>query len=172
MVVVDGAQARRTSGSTCARRTWTSTSAPPMSSTVQQGSGCSSESGRRSEAMPPWQGGGGMIAEVHVDRSTYAMPPERFEAGTPPIAEVVGLGATLDYIGEMGLGLPRGLQQKLAAEALQQLSEVPGVRVLGADADRVRVISFVLDGIHPHDVGTILDAHGIAVRAGHHCCSR
>jgi cysteine desulfurase/selenocysteine lyase len=122
------------------------------------------------EAMPPWQGGGGMIAEVHVDRSTYAMPPERFEAGTPPIAEVVGLGATLDYIAKWDWDSLVAYEQKLAAEALQQLSEVPGVRVLGADADRVSVISFVLDGIHPHDVGTILDTHGIAVRAGHHCC--
>jgi cysteine desulfurase/selenocysteine lyase len=122
------------------------------------------------EAMPPWQGGGGMIAEVHVDRSTYAMPPERFEAGTPPIAEVVGLGATLDYISNWDWDSLVAYEQKLAAEALQQLAEVPGVRVLGADADRVSVISFVLDGIHPHDVGTILDTHGIAVRAGHHCC--
>lgn len=122
------------------------------------------------EAMPPWQGGGGMIAEVHVDRSTYAMPPERFEAGTPPIAEVVGLGATLDYITKWDWDSLVAYEQRLAAEALQQLSEVPGVRVLGADADRVSVISFVLDGIHPHDVGTILDTHGIAVRAGHHCC--
>jgi cysteine desulfurase/selenocysteine lyase len=122
------------------------------------------------EAMPPWQGGGGMIAEVHVDRSTYAMPPERFEAGTPPIAEVVGLGATLDYLMKWDWDALVAYEQDLAAEALQRLAEVPGVRVLGADADRVSVISFVLEGIHPHDVGTILDTHGIAVRAGHHCC--
>ena len=122
------------------------------------------------EAMPPWQGGGGMIAEVHVDRSTYAMPPERFEAGTPPIAEVVGLGATLDYLMKWDWESLVAYEQNLAAEALQRLAQVPGVRVLGADADRVSVISFVLEGIHPHDVGTILDTHGIAVRAGHHCC--
>jgi cysteine desulfurase/selenocysteine lyase len=122
------------------------------------------------EAMPPWQGGGGMIAEVHVDRSTYAMPPERFEAGTPPIAEVVGFGATLDYISNWDWDSLVAYEQKLAAEALQQLAGVPGVRVLGADADRVSVISFVVEGVHPHDVGTILDTHGIAVRAGHHCC--
>jgi cysteine desulfurase/selenocysteine lyase len=122
------------------------------------------------EAMPPWQGGGGMIAEVHVDRSTYAMPPERFEAGTPAIAEVVGLGATLDYVTRWDWESLVAYEQTLAAEALQQLADVPGVRVLGADADRVSVISFVLEGIHPHDVGTILDSHGIAVRAGHHCC--
>jgi cysteine desulfurase/selenocysteine lyase len=122
------------------------------------------------EAMPPWQGGGGMIAEVHVDRSTYAMPPERFEAGTPAIAEVVGLGATLDYVTRWDWESLVAYEQTLAAEALQRLAEVPGIRVLGADADRVSVISFVLEGIHPHDVGTILDTHGIAVRAGHHCC--
>jgi cysteine desulfurase/selenocysteine lyase len=82
----------------------------------------------------------------------------------------VGLGATLDYISNWDWDSLVAYEQKLAAEALQQLAEVPGVRVLGADADRVSVISFVLDGIHPHDVGTILDTHGIAVRAGHHCC--
>ncbi len=122
------------------------------------------------EAMPPWQGGGGMIAEVHVDRSTYALPPERFEAGTPPIAEVTALGATLDYLLRWNWDALVAYEQDLAALAVRRLGEVPGVRVLAADADRVSVISFVLDGVHPHDVGTILDSHGIAVRAGHHCC--
>ncbi|MGH7561404.1 MAG: aminotransferase class V-fold PLP-dependent enzyme [Gemmatimonadales bacterium] len=121
------------------------------------------------DAMPPWQGGGGMIAEVRVDRSTYAKPPERFEAGTPPIAEVVGLGTTLEYVSRWDWEALVAYEQDLAAEALHRLSGVPGVRVLGADADRVSVLSFVVDGVHPHDVGTILDTHGIAVRAGHHC---
>jgi cysteine desulfurase/selenocysteine lyase len=127
--------------------------------------------GRRAllEAMPPWQGGGGMIREVRIEGSTYAPPPERFEAGTPPIAEVVGLGAALDYVGAWDWEALVGYEQGLVAEATQRIGAVPGVRLLGEDADRVSVISFVLDGVHPHDAGTVLDTLGIAVRAGHHC---
>ena len=121
------------------------------------------------DAMPPWQGGGGMIREVHIDRSTYAPPPERFEAGTPPIAEVVGLGATLDYVSAWDWGALVAYEQELVAEATRKLAEVPGLRILGEGADRVSVLSFVLEGIHPHDAGTVLDTLGIAVRAGHHC---
>ncbi len=121
------------------------------------------------EAMPPWQGGGGMIHEVQIDRSTYAPPPERFEAGTPPIAEVVGLGAALDYIMAWDWDALVGYEQALIAEATGRLAEAAGVRVLGEGADRVSVLSFVIDGVHPHDAGTVLDTLGIAVRAGHHC---
>ena len=121
------------------------------------------------EGMPPWQGGGGMIREVHIDRSTYALPPERFEAGTPPIAEVIGLGATLDYVSAWDWNGLVAYEQELVAEAAKKLAEVPGLRILGEGADRVSVLSFVLDGIHPHDAGTVLDTLGIAVRAGHHC---
>jgi cysteine desulfurase/selenocysteine lyase len=121
------------------------------------------------EAMPPWQGGGGMIREVQIDRSTYAAPPERFEAGTPPIAEVVGLGAALDYVSEWDWDALVGYEQELAAEAASALAGVPGLRIMGEGADRVSVLSFTLEGIHPHDAGTVLDTLGIAVRAGHHC---
>ncbi|HEX7025252.1 MAG TPA: cysteine desulfurase, partial [Gemmatimonadales bacterium] len=121
------------------------------------------------EEMPPWQGGGGMIREVQIDRSTYAPPPERFEAGTPPIAEVVGLGAALDYVGAWDWESLVAYEQELVAEAARRISGVPGVRILGEGADRVSVLSFVMEGIHPHDAGTVLDTLGIAVRAGHHC---
>ena len=121
------------------------------------------------EAMPPWQGGGGMIREVHIDRSTYAPPPERFEAGTPPIAEVIGLGAALEYLSTWDWDALVGYEQELVAEASRKLALVPGLRMFGEGADRVSVLSFVLEGIHPHDAGTVLDTLGIAVRAGHHC---
>ncbi len=121
------------------------------------------------ESMPPWQGGGGMIREVLIDRSSYAPPPERFEAGTPPIAEVVGLGAAIDYVMAWDWESLVAYEQGLVAEATQRLAEIPGLKILGEGADRVSVLSFVLDGIHPHDAGTVLDTRGIAVRAGHHC---
>ncbi|NOT06627.1 MAG: cysteine desulfurase [Gemmatimonadales bacterium] len=122
------------------------------------------------EQMPPWQGGGGMIRDVRIDRSTFAPPPERFEAGTPPIAEVVGLGAAIEYVMQWDWEALVGYEQDLVAEAAQRLAKVPGVRILGEGADRVSVLSFVMEGIHPHDAGTVLDTLGIAVRAGHHCC--
>jgi cysteine desulfurase / selenocysteine lyase len=127
--------------------------------------------GRQSllEAMPPWQGGGGMIREVQIERSSYAPPPERFEAGTPPIAEVVGLGAALDYVSRWDWEALVAYEQDLVAEAARKLGAVSGLRLLGEGADRVSVLSLVLDGIHPHDAGTVLDTLGIAVRAGHHC---
>lgn len=121
------------------------------------------------EGMPPWQGGGGMIREVHIERSSYAAPPERFEAGTPPIAEVVGLGAALDYVMHWDWEALVAYEQGLVAEASRQIGEIPGVRIMGEGADRVSVLSFMLEGIHPHDAGTVLDTLGIAVRAGHHC---
>ena len=121
------------------------------------------------EAMPPWQGGGGMIREVQIERSTYAPPPERFEAGTPPIAEVVGLGATLEYLLGWDWESLVAYEQDLVAEAARKLAALPGCKVLGEGADRVSVLSVVLEGIHPHDAGTVLDTLGIAVRAGHHC---
>lgn len=121
------------------------------------------------EAMPPWQGGGGMIREVQIEHSTFAPPPERFEAGTPPIAEVVGMGAALEYVIQWDWEALVAYEQDLVAEAGRKLATVPGLRILGEGADRVSVLSMVLDGIHPHDAGTVLDTLGIAVRAGHHC---
>lgn len=121
------------------------------------------------EAMPPWQGGGGMIREVQIERSTWASPPERFEAGTPPVAEAVGLGAAIEYIMGWDWDALVGYEQELIAEASQKLQTVPGVSILGEGADRVSVLSMAIEGVHPHDAGTILDTRGIAVRAGHHC---
>jgi cysteine desulfurase/selenocysteine lyase len=127
--------------------------------------------GRRAllERMPPWQGGGGMIQSVTFEETTYAPIPARFEAGTPPIAQVVGFGAALAYLGVLDRRQVEAHEADLVAYATERISRLPRARVFGAATDRVSVVSFVLDGIHPHDVGTILDLHGVAVRASHHC---
>lgn len=127
--------------------------------------------GRRAllEAMPPWQGGGGMIASVEIERSTYAAPPARFEAGTPPIAEVLGLGAAVRYLEGWDRAAALAWEDELLGLALDGLDAIPGVRIQGARSGRVGVLSFTVEGVHPHDVGTALDALGVAVRAGHHC---
>lgn len=121
------------------------------------------------ERMPPWQAGGNMIATVGLLRSSFAAPPARFEAGTPPIAEVIGLGAAIDYVGAIGLEAIGRWEDSLLAEATEQLRRLPGVRLLGAPRNRVAVLPFVVDGVHPHDVSAVLDDEGVAVRAGHHC---
>ncbi|HEY8022253.1 MAG TPA: cysteine desulfurase [Thermoanaerobaculia bacterium] len=121
------------------------------------------------EAMPPWQGGGGMIAKVSFAGTTYAPPPQRFEAGTPAIAEAVGLASALDYVSGLGLERIAAWEGELLARATALLAEIPGVRIVGTARDKAAVLSFVVDGVHPHDVGTLLDGSGIAVRAGHHC---
>ncbi len=121
------------------------------------------------ERMPPWQGGGSMIASVGLSRSTYAPPPARFEAGTPPIAEVIGLGAAIDYIEGIGLEAIGAWEHRLLQRALEVVGDAPGVRLMGSPAHRASVLSFVVDGVHPHDVAAVLDDEGIAVRAGHHC---
>jgi cysteine desulfurase / selenocysteine lyase len=134
--------------------------------------------GRREllEALPPFLGGGEMIETVAMERSTYAPPPHKFEAGTMPIAEAAGLSAAIDYLREVGLEEIHTYEHELLDYALSQLREVEGLRLLGpAEAtDRGGALSFTLDGldgreIHPHDVSQVLDAHGVAVRAGHHC---
>ena len=121
------------------------------------------------EAMPPWQGGGGMIGSVTFERTTYAPVPGRFEAGTPPIAQVVGLGAALGYLGRLDREAVAAHEHDLLAYATTGVSGVSGVRVVGTAREKISVLSFIMDGVHPHDVGTVLDAEGIAVRAGHHC---
>jgi cysteine desulfurase/selenocysteine lyase len=123
------------------------------------------------EEMPPFLGGGEMIETVWIDHSTYAAPPHKFEAGTMPIAEAVGLGAAIDYLGEVGLGEVRAHEHGLISHALRSLGEIEGVRILGPaePVDRGAAISFTVDGVHPHDVSQVLDESGIAVRAGHHC---
>jgi cysteine desulfurase / selenocysteine lyase len=119
--------------------------------------------------MPPYQGGGDMIETVGIERSTYAPLPAKFEAGTPNIAGVVGLGAALGWIEATGRDRIGAHEHALLAYARERLAEMEGVRVVGTPAECAGVVSFVMDGVHPHDIGTILDADGIAIRAGHHC---
>jgi cysteine desulfurase/selenocysteine lyase len=127
--------------------------------------------GRRAllEAMPPWQSGGDMIASVSFERSTWAELPYKFEAGTPNIAGGIALGAALAWVESHGLAAIAVHEQDLLAYGTRLLSEIPGLRLVGTAAHKAGVLSFVLDGVHPHDVGTILDYEGIAVRTGHHC---
>jgi cysteine desulfurase/selenocysteine lyase len=123
------------------------------------------------EAMPPFLGGGSMIETVTLAGSTYLPPPARFEAGTPPIAEVIGLGAAVDYLSGIGMAAIAGHERQVTAYALEALATVPDVRVIGPNdlADRAGTISLTVEGVHPHDVGQILDAEGVEVRVGHHC---
>jgi cysteine desulfurase / selenocysteine lyase len=121
------------------------------------------------DGMPPWQTGGDMIEQVTLERTTWAAPPARFEAGTPPIAEVIGLAAAIDYVESVGLGAIGIWESELLARATELIGALPGVRLVGTARKKAGVLSFVLEGIHPHDVGTVLDDEGVAVRAGHHC---
>jgi cysteine desulfurase / selenocysteine lyase len=128
--------------------------------------------GRREllEAMPPFMGGGDMIRSVSTTGTTYAELPQKFEAGTQAIAEVIGLGAAIDYVTGVGLDRIRAHEQRLVEYALEALSEIEGLRSFGPPVERrAGVISFTVEGIHPHDLATILDRHGVDVRAGHHC---
>lgn len=119
--------------------------------------------------MPPWHGGGDMVRDVTFEKTTYAEPPARFEAGTPNIAGAVGLGAAIEWLEAVGRERIAAHEQSLLAYATARLAEVPGLRIIGTAPDKAAVVSFVLEGIHPHDVGTVLDMHGVAVRTGHHC---
>lgn len=121
------------------------------------------------EAMPPYQGGGDMIKTVSFEKSTYAGLPHKFEAGTPSIADVIGLGAAIDYLNEIGMANIAAYEAKLLAYATQQAQQIKGLRIIGEAEDKGAILSFVLDKIHPHDIGTMLDSLGIAIRAGHHC---
>lgn len=121
------------------------------------------------DSMPPWQTGGGMIERVSFERSSFAPAPVRFEAGTPDIAGAVGLAAAVDYLRGVGLARIEQHEAALLAEAVMRLGEIPGLRIIGGGEQQTGVISFVLDGVHPHDVGAVLDAEGVAIRAGHHC---
>ncbi|MBM9402945.1 cysteine desulfurase [Gluconacetobacter azotocaptans] len=127
--------------------------------------------GRREllEAMPPFLGGGDMISTVRFEGSTWANVPHKFEAGTPAIIETIGLGAAISYIESIGFDAIAAHEAALTDHALRRLAEVPGLRVIGAPADRGGVISFTMDDVHPHDIATLLDRNGIAIRAGHHC---
>ena len=121
------------------------------------------------EGMPPWQGGGNMISDVTFERSTYQPPPGRFEAGTGSIADAVGLGAALDYVQRIGRENIAGHEHALMDYLLEGLRRIPGLRTIGAPTERAGVVSFVIDGYRPEDIGTALDKYGVAVRAGHHC---
>jgi cysteine desulfurase/selenocysteine lyase len=121
------------------------------------------------EEMPPWQGGGDMIETVRFDRTTYAAAPAKFEAGTPNIAGACGLTEALRYLQGLGLSRITRHEKELLAYATSRMSELKGVRIIGTSGRKAAVLSFVVEGVHPHDVGTLLDQHGIAVRAGHHC---
>jgi cysteine desulfurase/selenocysteine lyase len=121
------------------------------------------------EKMPPYQGGGDMIASVTFEKTTYNRLPFRFEAGTPNIAGVVGLGAAMDYLTEIGLDAISAYEEELLDYGTERLRSVPGLRIVGEARHKASVLSFVLDSVHPHDIGTILDQEGIAVRTGHHC---
>jgi len=123
----------------------------------------------RLAAMPPWQGGGDMIRTVAFERSTFAEPPQRFEAGTPNIAGAIGLAAAIDYVDRVGLARITAHEHALLEHASAAVGGIPGVRLVGTARDKAGILSFLVDGIHPHDLGTILDAEGVAIRAGHHC---
>ena len=121
------------------------------------------------EEMPPYQGGGDMIRSVTFEKTTYNSLPYKFEAGTPHIAGVIGLGAAVDYLSRIGLARAAAYERELLDYATERLRRIPDARIIGTAREKAGVLSFVLEGIHPHDVGTILDQEGIAVRAGHHC---
>jgi cysteine desulfurase/selenocysteine lyase len=121
------------------------------------------------EAMPPYQGGGDMISSVTFEKTTYNKLPYKFEAGTPDIAGVIGLGAALEWVADVGLDAIAAHEHDLLTYATEKVSAIPGVRVIGTAVEKAGVLSFVLEDIHPHDVGTILDQEGIAIRTGHHC---
>ena len=121
------------------------------------------------EAMPPWQGGGEMIRIVRFDQTTYNDLPHKFEAGTPDIAGAVGLGAAVDYLEQVNLAGAQPYEQGLLAYLSEQLASVKGVRLVGTAKHKAGVQSFVMEGVHPHDLGTIVDQEGVAIRTGHHC---
>ncbi len=123
------------------------------------------------EAMEPFEGGGEMITDVQLDHSTWAPVPHKFEAGTPPIVEAIGLGAAVDYLSKIGMASVRRHDMEISAYALDRLAELPGLRVLGPSNVERRggAISFTFGDVHPHDIATVLDQEGVAVRAGHHC---
>ncbi len=121
------------------------------------------------DAMPPYQGGGDMIKTVTFEKTTYADLPYKFEAGTPNIAGGIGLGAAFDYLNHLGLDQIAAYEHELLLYGTEALSQIPGLRIIGTAREKAAVLSFVIEGIHPHDIGTVLDRQGIAVRTGHHC---
>lgn len=121
------------------------------------------------EAMPPYQGGGEMIRQVSLYKTTYNDLPYKFEAGTPNIAGIIGLGSAVDYINDIGLAAIAAYEHRLLMYATELAEQQSDLRIIGTAAEKASILSFIIDGIHPHDIGTILDNEGIAIRAGHHC---
>ena len=121
------------------------------------------------ERMQPYKGGGDMILSVTFEKTTYNVIPQKFEAGTPPIAAAIGLGAAIDYLSAIGMGAIAAHEHDLLAYANEQLGDMPGVRIIGTAREKAAVLSFAIDGVHPHDVGTLLNQDGVAIRTGHHC---
>lgn len=121
------------------------------------------------DGMPPYQGGGEMISSVSFEKTTYAEPPAKFEAGTPNIAGAIGLGAAVDYVAGVGIERIAAHEYELLRYGTERLSSIEGLTLIGTAREKAGVISFVMDGVHPHDIGTVLDAQGIAIRTGHHC---
>jgi len=121
------------------------------------------------DEMPPWQGGGDMISSVTFEKTTYNKLPYKFEAGTPDIAGAIGLGAAIDYVSALGLEAIAAHEHDLLVHATQALRQVPGLRLVGTAKEKASVLSFLFGEVHPHDIGTILDREGIAIRTGHHC---
>jgi cysteine desulfurase/selenocysteine lyase len=121
------------------------------------------------DKMPPYQTGGGMIRSVSFEKTTFAPIPDKFEAGTPAIAANIGLGAAIDYLNSIDFAAAAAHEKELLDYATQRLADIPGVKIIGTARHKASVLSFEVEGVHPHDIGTILDQEGIAIRAGHHC---
>jgi cysteine desulfurase/selenocysteine lyase len=121
------------------------------------------------EAMPPYQGGGDMISSVSFEKTIYNKVPHKFEAGTPDMSGAVGLRAAIEYLEGLGMENIAAYEHELLTYATEVVSKIPGVRIIGTAKEKAGVLSFIIEGVHPHDIGTILDQEGIAIRAGHHC---
>jgi cysteine desulfurase/selenocysteine lyase len=121
------------------------------------------------DAMPPFLGGGEMVRSVSWAGTTYAAPPHKFEAGTPNIEGAIGLAAAIDYLGELDRPAVAAHEQQLLAYATEKIGAIPGITLIGQAREKTAIVSFILAGVHPHDIGTVLDRHGVAIRAGHHC---
>lgn len=121
------------------------------------------------EKMPPYQGGGDMISSVTFEKTTYNVLPHKFEAGTPNVADVIALGAAIDYVKSVGLENSAAYEDELLEYGTQKLKEIPGLRLIGTASEKISILSFVLNNIHPHDIGTLVDQEGVAIRTGHHC---
>ena len=143
-----------------------------ISRMVRTESACCGDGPRFLADMPPFLGGGDMIDRVTIEKSTYAEPPVRFEAGTPAIAETIALGAAVDYVQSIGMEAIRAHEQQVLSYAHQRLSAVEGLNLIGTAAGKSGVVSFTMDCAHPHDISTIIDHDGVAIRAGHHRAQR